>query len=131
MIIIVGGGHQSRRWRRLQQFGAIRVGFAAVRVSEVRIPAIRPSRVRSSLGGLEARRQPYERVDSIGRGRDTEIHAGIELKVLAQFVREAGAEGDDVAARVLRVEAEPVRCLRLPGAVRSGLNSTTFPRRLP
>jgi hypothetical protein len=61
----------------------------------------------------------------------TEIHAGIELKVLAQFVREAGAEGDDVAARVLRVEAEPVRCLRLPGAVRSGLNSTTFPRRLP
>src|SRR5262245_13062774 len=70
-----------------------------------RLPGVcRVSQLRR-LGALEARRQPDERVNSIGRGRDTEIHAGIELKILAQLVREAGAEDNDVATRVLRVEA--------------------------
>jgi hypothetical protein len=56
------------------------------------------------LRGLEADRQANERIDPICRLRDTEVHAAVQLDILAELISQAGSEDDDVTAWVLSVQ---------------------------
>jgi len=56
------------------------------------------------LPGLEADRQADERIDPICRLRDTEVHAAVQLDILAQLIGQASSEDDDVTAWVLGVQ---------------------------